>query len=256
MYYYIFEPPQGPKEYERTAQIKGLLGQLGIAGEMSAPQPGRTAEDLVAMAIAKRYSTIVVVGGVELMNRVARAVVSHDVVLGLIPTSEHPDIARLIGTNDWKVAAEQLKRRRWHNVQLGLMNNTISFLTPAELTIPAKQQVELQSKEYSARLSGPTKVTIIPQGPEGGGFRVLFEPVGTPKGGLLRLFRGGSAAPQNSSFELEALTITASQAQPVLVAGATLATTPLTCTTEGKPLRLIIGRSNQPLTLSSESDTV
>lgn len=53
MYYYIFDPPQGAKEYERTAQIKELLSTLGIAGEMTSPIPGRGVEELVQIAIQK-----------------------------------------------------------------------------------------------------------------------------------------------------------------------------------------------------------
>jgi len=250
MYYYIFEPPQGPKEYERTAQIKTLLSQLGIAGEMSAPQPGRSAEDLVNMAVAKRYGTIVVVGGVELMNRVARAVLPFDVVLGLIPTTEHPDITRLIGTSDWKTAAEQLKRRRWHTVQLGIMNGTVSFLTPAELEIPAKQQAELQTPDFSLRIEGPAKMSVIPQGLESSNFRITIEGRSSHKGGIFGFLKGKSTVPRDSAFQTENCTITTTQPLPVVVAGVSLVTTPLTCTTEGKPLRLIINRAAQPLTVS------
>ena len=58
MYYYIFEPPLEAKEYERTAQIKEYLATIGIAGEMTAPTPGRSVEDLIQLAIGKRLSLI------------------------------------------------------------------------------------------------------------------------------------------------------------------------------------------------------
>lgn len=139
MYYCIFEPPVGPKEYERVAQIKSKLTELGIVGEMATPMPGKTIEQLVSNAVSKRYSTVVAIGGIALINQVVRAVEPYDLVLGIVPLTEHADITTLIGTSTWEAAADQLKRRRCQPVWLGEMNGGISFLTPARLVLPKKR---------------------------------------------------------------------------------------------------------------------
>jgi diacylglycerol kinase family enzyme len=248
MYYYIFEPPQGPKEYERTAQIKELLSQLGIAGEMAAPQPGRTVEDLVKIALAKRYSTIVAVGGMEIINRVARAMLSHDAVLGIIPVHNDPDVAELIGTGDWKIAAEQLKRRRWQHLQMGMMNTNICFLTPATITVPSSKELHVVSESFKLTATGPAVVRITPlRDPESPVSGLLLDIVSEakPKSGLLSFFGTKEESPRSSHFRVQELSLTTSESYPVVVAGETLASTPITSTTEAKGIRLIVGRGTQ-----------
>lgn len=245
MYYYIFEPPQGPKGYERTAQIKDYLSQLGIAGEMAAPQPGRSVEDLVKIAIAKRYATVVAVGGMELINRVARAILSHDAVLGIIPIQDDPDIAQLIGTSDWKTAADQLKRRRWQHIQLGSMNQTICFLTPATIEIGRHKTFHVESDNFELRAQGPAVIRIAPErDPESPVSGLVLDITGETrqKGGILKLFNSKQEAPQSSHFVVQELTLATEEPCHVIVAGEDLATTPITCTTETKGLRIIVGK--------------
>jgi hypothetical protein len=246
MYYYIFEPPQGPKEYERTAQIKEYLTQLGIAGEMAAPQPGRSAEDLVNLAIAKRYSTVVAVGGMDLVNRIARTLLPYEAVLGIIPTTNDADLAALIGTTDWKAAADQLKRRRWQHVELGIMNGTTCFLTPATITIPKGKSFEVQTEAFTLKSPGAALVKITPQRhAEGTSHELVLDVTSAekPKSALARFFTPDSKAPQGSTMRVPALTLVTSEPLPVLVAGESLISTPIRCTTETKGLRLIVGKA-------------
>lgn len=244
MYYYIFEPPQGPKEYERTAQIKELLSSLGIAGEMAAPQPGRSTEDLVNLAIAKRYATIVAVGGMKLANQVARAMLAYDAVLGIVPTHDDPDIAQLIGTSDWKVASEQLKRRRWQHIQLGIMNTNLAFITPATVAIPEKGRFVAATPEMTLESHGPAQVTITPirDTEVRQGLVLTIEERGRKTSPLASLFRSKPVVPTTSRFEIEVLTLQTSDAYPVTVAGEVLTNTPIQCTTEGRAIRLIVGK--------------
>ncbi len=245
MYYYIFEPPQGPKEYERTAQIKDLLSQLGIAGEMAAPQPGRSIEDLVKVAIAKRYSTIVTVGGIDLINRVARAIVSHDVVLGIIPLSDDPDIGELIGTTDWRVAAEQLKRRRWQHIQLGSMNGMGCFLTAATVQVPAGKEFGIKTPDFELNSEGPTLISITPlrqsETPVAG-LDLCIQTEQKPKTGLLSFFKGKQEVHETSHFTVTELSLTTTEAYPIMVAGENISETSVDITTETKGIRLIVGK--------------
>ncbi|HSI20171.1 MAG TPA: diacylglycerol kinase family protein [Verrucomicrobiae bacterium] len=247
MYYYIFEPPQGPKEYERTAQIKDFLSQLGIAGEMAAPQPGRTAEDLVNVAVSKRYSTVVTVGGMDLINRVARALLPYDAVLGIIPLNDDPDIANLVGTSDWKTAAEQLKRRRWQHTQLGMMNGSICFLTPASITVPSGSEFHVSANTFEFSSKGPASIRIAPlrhnESPEAGLVLDISQQQ-KAKTSLFKMFSSKEPAPQESHFVVSTLSLTTTQSCPVVVAGETLTGTPVSCATESKGIRLIIGKGS------------
>jgi hypothetical protein len=245
VYYYIFDPPQGAKEYERTAQIKTYLAELGIAGEMSAPQPGRSTEDLVNLAVSKRYSTIVAVGGMELINRVARAVLPYDVVFGIIPTISNPDITALIGTDDWKAASDHLKRRRWQHVRMGIMNNAVCFLTPATIEVPAGNNAQVATADFAASVPGPVHVEIAPQRSaeeSATGFVVRLEAQRKQRGKLLGLFGGKDADHSLTSFVCDTIALNTNGPLPVMVAGENLLETPIECTTESKGVRLIIGK--------------
>jgi diacylglycerol kinase family enzyme len=245
MYYYIFEPPQGPKEFERTAQIKSYLSELGIAGEMAAPQPGKTVEDLVQVALSKRYSTVVAVGGMEFINRIARALISYEAVLGIIPVTNDADVAELIGTSDWKIAAEQLKRRRWQHIQLGSMNGNVCFLTPASIQVPVGETVTLTTEDFSIQAAGPQQIKITPlRDPESPVSGLLLDITGESKAkkGLLSLFKPQNTVPLTSHFTVKKLSVLTDKAQAVVVAGETLASTPVDCSTEAKGIRIIIAK--------------
>jgi hypothetical protein len=244
MYYYIFDPPQGAKEYERTAQIKEYLSTLGIAGELVTPQPGRTVEDLVNLAITKRYSTVVAVGGIALINRIAHALQPHDVVMGIIPLVDHPDIERIIGVKDWKVAAEQLKKRRWQTVRLGIFNKQHSFLVPATLELTATQAFGIQTKEYIMYGNGPATLTITPEDNEVGEpyLQVTCTPPTVQKGFLQRLFKNEEPELRITSVRLHNFELSASEDLPVTVAGSTIVTTPAQCGLQSHALKLIVAR--------------
>ncbi|MCC2631473.1 MAG: hypothetical protein K0S20_172 [Patescibacteria group bacterium] len=245
MYYYIFEPPLEAKEYERTAQIKEMLSSLGIAGEMTNPTPGRTVEDLVQLAVAKRYSTIVAVGGIELINRVARALEPYDVVFGIIPFAEDRDITKLIGVSDPRSAAEHLKRRRWQEVRLGLMNSELCFITPATIAIPDNVFYSLATPTYSAEGQGGT-ITITPLRGEQegqGGFTVEVGRNSSEKSGLLKsLFGKKKDQFFESKFSIPYFELSTQSNLPVVVAGTTVCTTPIRCETQEKPIKLIIAK--------------
>lgn len=252
MYYYIFEPPQGAKEHERNAQIKELISSLGIAGEMATPSPGKSVEDLVGQAIAKRYSTIVAVGTVPLINQCARALEPYDAVFGIIPTVEHPDIANLIGVSDWKNAAEQLKRRRFHSFRQGVVNEQFFFLTPATLSLPEKTEYQVISGQYSfIGQGGEIRITPYflendsePENDQNGLIIEILTGSQTQKGGFLKsLFGKNSKIVSDSRFHLPSFQLLTDSGIPVSVAGSVLTSTPLICTTREKNLKLIVGKA-------------
>jgi hypothetical protein len=245
VYYYIFEPPQGSKEYERTTQIKEYIASLGIAGEIAQPGPGRSVADLVTTAISKRYSTIIAVGSPLLLNSVAHLVSAHDAVFGMIPLCTHPDPYTLIGSNDWKSAATALKRRRWIPQSIGYFGTETCFLTPARLTIPLGNPFTVETAGYDLTVQGGL-VEIAPEPTEDEARNTLririTLPTPTP-GRFARLF----SKPQVEAptlLHLPTLNLVAFEKYEITVAGSTIGTTPGTFRTGTKPLKLIVGSSN------------
>jgi len=239
MYYYLFEAQRGPKEYERAAQIKELLANLGIAGEMATPTPGKSVEDLVAGAISRRYSTVIAVGGIELANRVAHALEPYDAVFGIIPTQEHPDLTALIGTADWKAAAEQLKRRRWLPVRMGSMNGSNFFILPARIELPEGSVFEVSAPRF--KLSGSAhEITVVP----GVSLELRIGQSQAPRRGFLQsLFRNQQDDLGQSLFSLEHFSLTADREISVKVAGVPIVGLPVEFGLQGKELKLIVGKA-------------
>jgi diacylglycerol kinase family enzyme len=244
MYYYIFDPPTGPNDYQRAAQIKEKLTALGIAGEMASPMPGKSVADLVKNAIAKRYATIVAVGDMPLINQVAQALEPYDAVLGIIPLHEQPDLAELIGAPTWETATEQLKRRRWQPIRLGLIQHGGCFLTPATIEVPPKQWVELRTPQFTARTHGGTIRILSSRNEEFGPLIVDILFPEKQRTGLLSSLFGSNKKPveQQSHFLTSSLEIITETPLPVVIAGSTMAQTPLVFTTQQKPLRLIVAK--------------
>lgn len=244
MYYYIFDPPRGPQDYQRTAQIKDKLTTLGIAGEMTSPMPGRDVPDLVANALAKRYGTVVVVGDSPLINQVARELLPHDLVMGIIPLHPNKDIHSLIGSNTWEAAAEQLKRRRWHPVRLGTVAGNGCFLTPATLVLPSQVSVTLHTADWSLSDVGPLTLQATPvQQGEASRLSIMLEHPEdeVPKGFLSSIFGSKKSERRSSRFVVDQVNIETPEPVDVNVAGSVLHTAPLTLATQEKPLRLVTG---------------
>ena len=239
MYYYVFDPPQGPKEYERTSQIKEYLGTLGIAGEMVQVQPGRSVEQLVATAMVKRYSTLIAVGGSELINRMAGALATHDVVFGIIPLVEHEDIRTLIGTTDWKTAADQLKRRRWGVCRIGTFSNGAVFLTPARLDLGATHHFQVSTPDFAIQGSGGLlTVTPAQDGDDATLLIELQERTPEKKRWWQQFSKNGGGSPY-TKLPLNEFTLETSPVLSVSVAGADVSQTPTTLKSERKTLKLI-----------------
>ena len=244
MYYYIFDAPTGPNDYQRSAQIKDRLTSLGIAGEMASPMPGKSVQDLVKNAIAKRYSTIVAVGNIALINQVAQAIEPHDVVLGIIPLHDQPDLCELIGASTWEAAAEQLKRRRWQPIRLGLIENVGCFLTPATVEVPHNEWLHLKTPQFDAKQSGGLLKVMTTRSEDEGHLSVeILFPSNDKPSFLGKIFkRTGVEVNRESKFTTKSVHVATEKPLSILVAGEIVGQTPCRFTTQAKPLRLIVAR--------------
>lgn len=244
MYYYIFESSLEAKEYERTTQIKEYLSSLGIAGEMTSPSPSRNVEDLVELAVGKRYSTIVAVGGMNLINQVARALEPYSIVFGIIPLNDNLDIGNLIGVTDWKSAVDALKKRRLQSIQQGIINDTICFLTPATVQLSNDQSYSVTTPDFSLSGFGGT-ISISPGRSIEEKSTDLYLEITKPEKaspGILSFLKKKSSTIEKSSLAVSSLTLETSSPEPVCIAGETFLETPIICTTQEKAIKLIVAK--------------
>lgn len=248
MYYYIFDPPRGPQDYQRTAQIKERLTNLGIAGEMTSPMPGRGIPELIENAVKKRYGTIVVVGDSPLINQVAREILPHNLVMGIIPFHGNDDINTLIGSDTWEAACNHLKRRRWHPTRLGVIEGDGCFLTPATIRLEKPEELIFTTPTYRLRDEGPATIIASPAHVHGDGatpgeITVTIDhgdQSSKKEGGWLSsLFSQKKVTPRSSRITAPQIRIETNHPQEVVVAGANLYQTPLTLGVLDQPLRLI-----------------
>lgn len=245
MYYYIFDPPGASEDYEVIAKVKAKLSALGIAGEMTSPSPGRGVPELVENALAKRYSTIVAVGGMSLINQIAQIIESLDFVMGIIPIKDNPDIQKLIGATDWESAVDQLKRRRYVSLRMGVINRTECFLTPAVINLPANNTLSIKTKHFEAK-ADVSKVTITPEKSEEHSSNLIIEmdsePIKSKKGFFSSLFtKEQKTNPTYSRLFLPQVELTTNLPAKVEVAGVVMAETPIQVEVSSRPIKLIVG---------------
>lgn len=235
MYYYVFDPPNGPKEYERIAQIKAYLIQIGIGGESVQPQPGRSVEDLVATALLKRYSTLVAVGGISLITKMASCLNGREAVFGIIPLFSHPDIAELIGSSEWKSAADALPRRRLQQRQLAYLNDTVPFLTPARITL-GEARLEVTTKKCSFYLKNGT-ITLQPETEQ----VVFTHDLPTQQRSWLQRFAKTTESIDRTYMLMQQCQIVSDIPTSISVAGTNVLALPIVVGAGNGVLRLVVG---------------
>jgi len=147
MYYYILESPTSRNARNVYNHLRDDLTYLGITGEITVANPARPAHELVKIAIARGYTTIVVVGGDKIINDVATLVLDR-VVLGVVPVDASPEVTELFGVTQPKEALEAVKNRRISECNLTLIEpNNLIFLD-VEVTSPnlVKAQFVIENK--------------------------------------------------------------------------------------------------------------
>lgn len=147
MYYYIFDLKKCRK-HSQVADIKNYLASLGISGEFTYPSAAVTVEELVDLGLTKKYNTIVGIGGDEIANRIASRMCGQAEAMGLIPLEASRDLTHLIGTSNWKEAAENLRYRKITEMRIGQTANSGAFLTSLHLDLKSPTEVTLEFRDY------------------------------------------------------------------------------------------------------------
>lgn len=157
MYYYIFQQPKSIMSNRHHTRIKNILTILGIAGEMATVSPARTIPELVEIAQAKKYSTIVVVGSDYIINKVSSYLVGRECALGIIPIEASPLIYKIIGTDDIKTACQNLKLRRLKTVDTAYIYPNKFFLTEIKIASSKPTYINIEVDSYNTQ----TKFTSL-----------------------------------------------------------------------------------------------
>lgn len=147
MYYYIFDIKKCKKR-SQVEEIKNYLNILGISGEFSYPTPMQNIKELVDIALAKKYTTIIGIGGDEIINMIAGRLLGRKEALGVIPLEASEELMHLLGTIGWKEACEALRFRKIYEMRVGQVASGSVFLTSLNLDIVLPLEVTCEFKDY------------------------------------------------------------------------------------------------------------
>jgi len=152
MYYYIFDVRKC-KNRRQIETIKDKLTELGISGEFVVPDRIRPARDLAEQGVFKGYSTIVAIGSDDLIDEVASIMLSKQQVFGVIPLGASENIHKIIGSNTWEGAAENLRFRKVTDTRVGIINEQHVFFSYCEIDLdrPAALTVEFENFVLQAK---------------------------------------------------------------------------------------------------------
>jgi len=120
MYYYIINPSAGNGKINKIQEkLKGVLSNLGIAGEfVKSTGPGDIPK-LTEIGIKKGYSTIVAIGGDSTANEVLNYMPNDKTAFGIIPVGKTNILASSLGIAGWMEACQILAARKTHRVNIG-----------------------------------------------------------------------------------------------------------------------------------------
>ncbi len=240
MYYYIFGSPKNYSENKLQEKIKLQLTTLGISGETTLVSPARSASELALMGVEKGYSTIVAVGGDELVNEVASNIQGRDVVLGVIPINTSDDIYNLVGTADYKQACEGLKKRRLKTINMACLEPNVNFLT--KIVIQNNKKLSIKAEIDDFYFTAQAEKIIIDHNlnvelinsNESKSFFSVFS----------KLWSNNENINNNSYFNATRLKLRTHEILPVKIGDLTVSKTPITAYKKPDALKIIKNYSN------------
>jgi diacylglycerol kinase family enzyme len=253
MYYYIFDVKRCKKR-ATIETIKSALLELGISGEYNYISNAQTAEQLVELGLNRGYSTIVGIGGDDLINSIANCMVGRKEAMGAIPMEISDSMRALLGLDSWREACEALRFRRIKEMYIGRAANGEHFLTevyintikPVQLTIEFKNfiiQVLAKNFMVSNYHQGIKKigadyldVVIESQPPESNSIIDKFKSMFNPQ--------VGTDAKAVSLLHARSMRIFSKKPTPLTAGGKIIARTPQLIESSDEMLRLIVSRKH------------
>lgn len=251
MYYYIFDLKKC-KKHSQVADIKNHLAALGISGEYTYPSAAATVEELVELGLSKKYNTIVGIGGDEIANKIASKMCGRTEAMGLVPLEASSDLQTLIGSSNWREAAENLRYRKITEMKIGMTASGGAFLTSISLDLKSPTEVTLEFRDYLVQ-SRATSVTISNYSPEikkiGSDYLdIIMKNVGAKQTGVLAkfssLFGGSTETIGHSLFRARSMRLFTSSQIGLISNHSTVAKTPQLVESSDEDLRLITSKKH------------
>ncbi len=248
MYYYIFDIKKCRKR-SQVEQIKDYLGELGISGEFIYPTAAQTAEELAELGLKKKYSTIVAVGGDDIINAVANVMTGREEAMGVIPLSASDALSNLIGVKNWREACDSLRFRKINQVNVGKTGNNKHFLTFVTLNINIPVEVTIEFKDFY--LQSYVKNLIVsnhhPEIKKLNDDHLDVALQGTPKLSVFDkvkslVLTGESNGKDMSLIRARSLRLFTKTPTPILLHGKTICKTPQLLETSDELLKIIVAR--------------
>jgi diacylglycerol kinase family enzyme len=248
MYYYIIDPPQGAAHPKLAQRLQELITPAGISGEIAIANPARSAEELAYMGIDKGYTTIVAVGGEELVNTIATILINESrekIALGIVPIQAGPLIPHMIGVanNDLRTAVEVIKQRHLDLVDVVQIAAKRYMMTEATILAPRVLKINL---DIDQRLKAETEADFAHLSHDLVLTLQTLEPQGFLKKTLSIIGVKDNQQLNVSQFHGKQIRLVAHEPLPVLIAGQVVAKTPTTFTKIPGALKLITARAILP----------
>jgi len=154
MYYYIFEQPKSKHERAAFEKIREVARDFGIYGEITQASPARSADELVMIAINKKYSTIVAIGDDAHVNAIISRIIKSDpdynLALGIVATDPNSILYDRWGFKTAEEACETLKNRKLTKFSLGLVEPDHYFISSITILPPKPTRVLFEVDHWKA----------------------------------------------------------------------------------------------------------
>jgi diacylglycerol kinase family enzyme len=180
---YIYDPSLASKKYQKSLEkLETRLTDLGLSGKIYRLAPMTRVQEIVKDELKKLAKTIVVVGGDQLITRVAGLMTGSQAPLGVIPIGDSSICANALGI-DSENACRVLAARRIICMDLGKVNSGEIFLSQLSLTI--KDPIIKIDDQITASVEGNANIQIVNVLPDDYGYK---GPIASPEDGRLNAY--------------------------------------------------------------------
>ena len=244
MYYYIVDSPQTKADQTTIASIRSKLIPEGIPGEFTFRTPGESAKNLAEKAIAQGFTTIVAIGGDQLINELAGILYDQPIALGIIPMNASAAMQKLIGYNDWHVAIQTLRHRKLALFDVAVINEEHFFLTEVLLTAEKPSIFSLHMNRFTAHAETKSLRLVLPTGQAPfditGVINFVIEETAS-RGGFGGFF-GGQKSEITTLLRSEQAAIQCTNPATCTLDTVAIAQTPLSVTIVPQAVRIVVAR--------------
>lgn len=180
---YIYDHSLASKKYQKSLEkLETRLTDLGLSGKIYRLAPMTRVQEIIRDELKKSAKTIVVVGGDQLITKVAGLMAGNQVPLGVIPIGETTICANALGI-DSENACRVLAARRIICMDLGRVNSGEIFLS--QLSLSAKNLKIKIDDQITASVEGNTNIQIANVLPDNYGYKGLIV---SPEDGRLNAY--------------------------------------------------------------------